>query len=48
MVLKKSALFDEGIMRASLKNEEDYVFREDASYSNINMTRQLDTDELYH
>ena len=39
MVLKKSALFDEGMMRASLKNEEDYLFRDDASYSQINMTR---------
>jgi hypothetical protein len=32
----------------TLKNEEDYIFRDDASYSQINMTRQLENDEFYH
>lgn len=48
MVMKKSAIFDEGMQRVSLKNEEEFIFRDDASYNRINTTRQVENDEFYH
>lgn len=42
------AHYDSGTVPPSRHNKEEYMMRSDASYSQINLVRTIEDDELYH